>query len=239
LAAALFHNDYEGLQVPTTITGSAGNLQRVFINADESYSQGLELEAQWRATDRLEFIGVYSYMDTEIEDGPVVQDLVRGGFSPLTGNELPRAPDHRLTLNGSYTWPVAGGDLSLSGTYSYTGSQYFDVFSNPFYEEDGFSRVDLRGIYEGAGGRWRLIGSVRNATDEQAINNIFALPALSLSNPTPGQPNAGNLASLPADVTAIPAGTTLAGLSPDQGGARALKNFNEPRIFTLELQLRF
>jgi iron complex outermembrane receptor protein len=236
LSTAAFYNDYRDLQLPITITNANNIIQRVFINAPKSYSRGLELETNWRPVDALQVIGVYSFLDTEIEEGPLAQDVVRGGFQPTAGNDLVRSPDHKLTLSGIYTLPLFEGELSLIGTYSYTGKQYYEIFSLPFYEQEGFSRVDARVFWDSPDRNWSVIAGVRNATDEEIINGIVANAPLTLGF-VPGQPNANNLAALPTGVTAVVG--NLAGNAPDQGGARRGVVYNEPRVFTLELQVRF
>jgi iron complex outermembrane recepter protein len=236
LSAAAFYNDYKDLQLPITIVNANNIIQRVFVNAPKSYSRGIELETRWRPIDQLQLLGVYSFLDTEIEEGPSAQDVVRGGFQPTAGNDLVRSPDHKLTLNGIYTLPLFGGELSVIGTYSYTGEQYYEIFSLPFYKQEGFDRLDGRLYYESPNRRWALIAGVRNATDEAIINGIVAAAPLTLGFQA-GQPNANNLAALPAGVTAV-AGN-LAGNAPDQGGARRGVVYNEPRVYTLEFQVRF
>ena len=236
VSAAAFHNDYEDLQLPITVTNANNIIQRVFVNAPKSYSRGLELETTWKPLEALQLLGVYSYLDTKIEEGPLAQDVVRGGFQPTSGNELVRSPAHKATVNGVYTLPLFEGELSLIGTYSYTAKQYYEIFSIPFYEQEGFSRVDARVYYDSPDRRWSLIAGVRNATDEQIINGIVANAPLTLGF-VPGQPNANNLAALPTGVTAVVG--NLAGNSPDQGGARRAVVYNEPRIYTLEFQVRF
>jgi iron complex outermembrane receptor protein len=236
LSAAAFHNDYKDLQLPITVLNASNIIQRVFVNAPKSYSRGLELEAIWRPTDQLQFLGVYSYLDTQVEEGPLAQDVVRGGFRPTAGNDLVRSPDHKATVNGIYTLPLFGGELSVIGTYAYTGPQYYEIFSLPFYRQKGFSRLDGRLYFESPNRDWALVAGVRNATDEAIINGIVANAPLTVGFQS-GQPNANNLAALPAGVTAV-AGN-LAGNSPDQGGARRAVVYNEPRLYTLEFQYRF
>ncbi|MBI1339355.1 TonB-dependent receptor plug domain-containing protein [bacterium] len=236
LSTAAFYNDYRDLQLPITITNANNIIQRVFINAPKSYSRGLEVETTWRPIDQLTVLGVYSYLDTEVKEGPLAQDVVRGGFQPTSGNDLARAPDHKFTLNGIYTFPFFEGELGLVGTYSYTGSQYYEIFSIPFYEQEGFSRVDARVFFDSPDRRWTINAGVRNATDEEIINGLVANAPLTIGF-VAGQPNANNIAALPTGVTAI-AGN-LAGNPADQGGARRAVTYNEPRVFTLELQVRF
>jgi iron complex outermembrane receptor protein len=66
LDAALFVNDYQRLiSVPTTIFGE-------FNAAGSGETRGLELVANWQATDRWRLEGAASWIDTEI-DGPVLQ----------------------------------------------------------------------------------------------------------------------------------------------------------------------
>jgi iron complex outermembrane receptor protein len=66
--AAVFYYDYDGLQVPITIT-NGGLTQSQFVNVPKSVSTGVELEAYWTPVRDLSVTASYSFDYTEIATG--------------------------------------------------------------------------------------------------------------------------------------------------------------------------
>jgi Fe(3+) dicitrate transport protein len=90
--------------------------QLQFNKADQTYQvlgkprhEGIELEADWQATDRLALGLGYTYLDTEQRSGA------------FEGNELPNAPHHHLSAEARYSLQQWSANL------------------NAHYVSDGFS----------------------------------------------------------------------------------------------------
>jgi iron complex outermembrane receptor protein len=172
-----FYYDYSDMQqlrsyqtpAPAQIT-----LEQV-VNLDtEMY--GLEVSATWLATDNLRAIFSYSYNDTEITSDAYFQDDTFGERDAgnqvipenLKGNELTLTPKNKAALSLHYLWPTSMGDFTLGGTGSFMDERYFELFNE--VSEDSYTRLDLQASWTSPEGQYKILGSVTNATDEEAYN---------------------------------------------------------------------
>lgn len=171
LAAYLY--DYTDFQVPISVFAEI--YHTIFINADEAESYGFEAEALWQATDNLSFIAVYSNQNTEITKMDPQEDaLAIGGprDKPVVGNELVMSPNHTFTVNAMYEWDLDSGHYSVSATHAYIDDQFMDLFNNANTTIKSSNRTDVRASWENPEGDIRLIGYVKNATDEDIIGDL-------------------------------------------------------------------
>ncbi len=109
---------YIDWQDPQVLSATVIGLQPITKNADSAKSQGVELSANWRATERLSARMSYSYANAELtNDAPnLITTINPPGFQTTvtlvdgqSGDRLPGAPEHQGTLFLSYLWPVAQG----------------------------------------------------------------------------------------------------------------------------------
>jgi outer membrane receptor protein involved in Fe transport len=185
--AAVFHSEYKDLQVTTNFQSTAGSFISIVRNAATFRSQGVELEAQWAATDALRFSGNVAYNDATYVDYQNVsltplQSFCRtrlttnsgcadrfpngiGQFQDLSGTAPPFAPKWSGGLTGAYTVALPR-DLRFTGELSsYVSSDYYQ---NVFDEFTGaYVRLDTRLSLETADGRWALDVIGKNLTDKQ------------------------------------------------------------------------
>ncbi|MBQ74718.1 MAG: hypothetical protein CMQ20_06800 [Gammaproteobacteria bacterium] len=89
--------------------------------------------------------------------------------SDLSGNELIKAPPHKYTINGHYTWDLGGSELGFVASYIYTDEQWSSVFNRANTEVPSFERVDFRLNYYSKARDLRVSAYVRNAFDEDII----------------------------------------------------------------------
>ena len=160
IAAAVFHYDYKNQQLQDVV-GPVAFLR----NAGGSTLKGAELEAVLRLTASARFTANVGYVDSRYDS------LVLSG-TDLSGNELPFTPE--LTVNGrlDITIPnVAGGDLVLSPSVTYTSSQFFTPYNelagNGPVRQDSYTLVD--GSVEWRSGPWAVRIWGKNLTDEEAF----------------------------------------------------------------------
>jgi iron complex outermembrane receptor protein len=184
---ALFFSDYKGFQTPLTV--ALGNITGSrFLNLDAEV-WGAEVEAQWSPIDNLQLLLNYAYLNTEVTEGccfvdtpdPRAQAPGARPFGPplangnqpqtLVGNSLPLAPEHKVTVGATYTWNFGAGDLTASGTYTWTDDQQSTIFANPGYTSPAFEIADIRLLWRDADDRYTLIGYVKNAFDEVGYQN--------------------------------------------------------------------
>jgi iron complex outermembrane receptor protein len=145
------------------------------VNLDtEMY--GLEASVTYLLTDNLRAIGIYSYNDSEVTSDAFFEDFVFGERDQnneiipenVSGNELTLTAKHKAALSLHYFYPTELGEFSIGGTYSYMGDRYFDLGN--YEEEDSYSLLDLQASWTSTSTRYKLLLSVTNATDEEALN---------------------------------------------------------------------
>jgi len=87
-----------------------------FVNIAKSRSDGVELDVVWQPIQPLRLTLDYAYNDTKIKKSILlidVNDNVNTGPVSIVGNALPQAPKHKLALNGSYSFFMEDGTLTL------------------------------------------------------------------------------------------------------------------------------
>ena len=91
----------------------------------------------------------------------------------VTGNRLPKQPQHKAALTLQYTTPFTNGSsVSVLTTWTYTGSQFPDEANLPYVRLDAFRRWDLRTTWESPDRSWSVTGYVQNVLDDVAIQDI-------------------------------------------------------------------
>ncbi|MEH6607842.1 MAG: TonB-dependent receptor [Halioglobus sp.] len=97
-------------------------------NAAETTNQGLEIEAVYLPTDNLTFRATYGYLDAEFDE----YDF--NGRDISDDAPIIYAPENTASLTGEYEANILGGNLILTGTYSFTD----EVFGNAGWESYSF-----------------------------------------------------------------------------------------------------
>ena len=99
----------------------------ITVNGGGAESKGVELSANWRATDRLQLRGNFSYVDSQLT--ALTPDLIRtitppgfgSGFEDgQEGDRLPGSPQTQFSIFGEYNHPLNNGDdLVFNASFSY------------------------------------------------------------------------------------------------------------------------
>ncbi|MCJ1900588.1 TonB-dependent receptor [Paracoccus versutus] len=154
LTGNLFYMDYSDAQHNIAhLVNGVTYLQTV--NAQDARAYGLELAADWRATDALTLRGSMGLLHTKFE---------RFDQMPAyEGNEFARAPGKMLTLGASWD---ATDRLNLGGQLRYIDGYYSNTANTPAYAVDGFTLVDVNASYR-VNDRVELYGYVNNLLDER------------------------------------------------------------------------
>ena len=111
LNASAFYIDWtnqainENVEIQTSCNGqNAPEPNRIVLNAGESRVYGLEMDAQFAATDNLFLTLAYGLQDTKLEDfNSITYAGLTGGDGDVSGNEAPRVPKHNVTAGATYT----------------------------------------------------------------------------------------------------------------------------------------
>jgi len=118
LNAALFHTDYEDLQVLQFLD----NGDIVVSNAATATLEGLELEVNWLVSESVEIFGTYAYLDATYDE------FVEANGTDNAGNPLRNAPENSYNIGINYTHPLNNGG-TIRANYEHRGQD--TAFQNP------------------------------------------------------------------------------------------------------------
>jgi len=186
LNGAIFFIDYQNLQVETF-----KGLAFAIDNVSDAESKGFELEAQWLASENLEFSLGYSYLDAELKNGTLADPDLPGGEVDISGMAMFNAPENTLALAAMYSHPTSWGSVDVRLGYSYIDEQlladYLLVGSDFFFLESHGS-FDLRIAANGNDRKWSVALIGENLGDKRWFSTLRDPAGI-----TQGVPNIGDL----------------------------------------------
>jgi iron complex outermembrane receptor protein len=193
--AAVYYVQVDDMQFFEFFVGGFG-LLRVVENIDKVDIWGGELSLNYAATDWLTLYAGANFNNSEIKENNVRPDS--------EGNKSPYTPDNTWSTGAQVMYPVSGdydfvGSVDISGV----GETWFHVIQDDDRptiftlniptlgpgnsapsKRDAYSLVNLRaGI---SGDRWSLVGFVRNAFDEEFIEEAIPAPEFGGAFISPG-----------------------------------------------------
>jgi len=147
-------------------------------------TRGMEAEARFRATSRLDFSAGAAWVDAFIKDLPGAQCYVRqtssegcvnGVQENLRGTPMPHAPKFRVIGAVQYFMPLDAMpfDLEWSGTWRWQSKVRFDYRGNPNLQQDGYGVLNLSVMLNDRNNRYSLSMFVHNALNKHFYNNII------------------------------------------------------------------
>lgn len=97
------------------------------VNSGSSTLQGFEAELNLRPFEGMRLSAAYGYLKTKIKELTAPSFAPGSPYDtatlPNVGDPIPNAQPHKLTLSANYTLPLpeSVGDITLGGTFIYTG----------------------------------------------------------------------------------------------------------------------
>ncbi len=124
------------------------------VQQGEVRSQGLELEARFRALGNLDVITSYTYTDAKVQE---------------TRQPVFRQPKNQAQIWGDYRFPSeALAGVGLGGGVRYVGSSYaYADAGGSQINTDAYTLLDLQAHYDT--GEWRFLATVNNVTDREYV----------------------------------------------------------------------
>ncbi|WP_254062998.1 TonB-dependent siderophore receptor [Caulobacter sp. S45] len=140
--------DCTGIGDPAICAGhdAAGG---VYQNVDKSSAEGVELQADWKASEALDFSANYTFDDAED----------RSPDSPTRGDQLARRPKNTGNFSATYLWPVK---LKTTAAVRYAGQSFDDDADTVPLKS--YTLLDLRASYP-LRDNLELYARVENLTD--------------------------------------------------------------------------
>ena len=165
LNAAVFHTDYDDLQ----ITVQRG-LSPFFENAAQSEIRGVELDFQWLVSNRFALSGAAGYIDAEykeLEAGAAIQeDFV-----------FNNTPETSFTLSADYDIPMGNGGIwNARLDYSFRDEQANDAENTPELFSDEVHLLNAAIRYDSPSDSWGIILGATNLTNERYLVSGFRQP---------------------------------------------------------------
>ena len=164
LDMAVYYYDYEGLQVPLSIS-NGGVTQSLFVNVPKSVSEGFEAEAYWTPVNDLLITLSYSYDHTSIQTG--CSGTVTGGtlFAAANSLCLEDTNDPGAVEPGANPFPGQTGAVRLQ---SVKGDPLPDAPENKF-------AVDIAYTWHFTPGSFTLSGdyAYRSTQDGTLFNRFY------------------------------------------------------------------
>lgn len=179
---ALYYNDYKDLQVQVT---EAGTNTQITINAASAVTSGLEVEAQFQATENFYLSGGFAtFFKAEYEsfNNCGVYLATGAGNAQITGDcsgsRMPATPDYTFHIAGDYIIPLrSGAEIALNGLFSYSDEFAFDATSptsTPAPRQPALETLNLSATWRSPGDRFSVSAWGRNILDpDDVLRGMF------------------------------------------------------------------
>jgi iron complex outermembrane receptor protein len=163
LNGTVFFYDFEDYQVFSLAGGAP-----LVSNSDAS-SVGGELEFFWNPSDNLDIILGAAFVDSEVDEVIGATSVVGPGgvvTNPITDAEFPNAPGMSFNYLFRYNFPVGNGNLAAQIDGVWNDDQFLEVTNGPGTVQKSYNVSNARVTWTSGEDRFRLIGWVKNFTDE-------------------------------------------------------------------------
>jgi iron complex outermembrane receptor protein len=182
--AAIYYVEYEDAQraLNATVTNAQGAefQQTLFFNAADATDYGVELEAQWLATDSLTFSANFTWQEaeydffqanTDFDDSTTCPTCLPGNDVDLSGLPITRTPEVKGGLFANYDWTLGNGSVvTFVAGVSYEDEQtYYYSDAGRAYDAtlNAKTLVDASVMYTAPDNKWYVKAYGKNLTDER------------------------------------------------------------------------
>ncbi len=168
LNASIFYYDYENMQiiVEQCFVPSCEVVEDQFVNLTAATNFGVELESTWVVTEQFRLLASYTYLQAEINK-QVLLIFNSDTEEPedVEGNDIPWVSPRKYSATALYEVPFFDGMLTLAGNYVWAEETKDNIFGGDITSD--YQKVDFWATWTRADDRYRVIGFVRNVSDEE------------------------------------------------------------------------
>lgn len=176
---ALFHYDYENMQLDTPPTGAPAGTFPIVINAAKATIDGADFDVLFEPSHNVDLSLGATALFTARFDQFVSLDPNNPTSNPdHAGQRLPQAPDLSLRLGAGYAWPVSEGRVTLKGQYRYQSLTYYNIYQDETVRQGGYGVVDAGLTFEPPKGDWSVELYGQNLTDKLYAQNVIRMDPL-------------------------------------------------------------
>lgn len=163
IEGAAFYQIYSDFQ-----SSVIDDLQEIVVTVDEAVQQGIEVSANWAPTDNWFTFFNAAWIDSELENGDVDDDLV-----DFDGNRFRLQPETTLSAGVRYSFPVFNGFLDTGAYWDYRSSVFFEESNAPVVgipiKQGSYSVWSLRAGFSDSDEGYRVQFYVNNLLDEEFV----------------------------------------------------------------------
>jgi len=178
LNASAFYYVYDNKQAISLVTDVPGSdIPQYLIDTSDEQAWGIDVDAQWKATDHFTLYGNIAFIDATYKD-----KLTQGTDPVDLSGEPTGEPYFSAALGARYGWVLGGaGKLDLSGRYAYRGESRCNADSELqgscarqtiFEVGEATQRLDMRLAWSSTNDRFGLAAFVTNVLDDQYVTGI-------------------------------------------------------------------
>lgn len=169
-----YRYDYKDVQVQKVVFAATG-----IINGASARIWGIEAEMSALLAPGLKLSASGAYSHARYRDFPVAPISSPGGgvpifAGPVSGNDIPKAPDFQGVLSADYSFAVGNGQIALNAFYSYNSGFYMEP--DNMYHQSSFDRVNLSATWSSSDERYSIKGWVKNLTNAEVLGYAVSLP---------------------------------------------------------------
>src|SRR5690606_15179212 len=172
LNAAAFYYDYRDKQARSKIVDPVFGPLQALVNIPRSHAYGAELELQWAPIAGLAINLGSAYLYTQIDEFTGFAAI--GDARDFSGQPFSFAPEWQHNLDVDYEWPV-GDSLKafVGGGLTHRSDSTSDFGSDPLFDIDAYTLVDVRVGVASADDKWRVWAWSQNLTDEYYWHSVI------------------------------------------------------------------
>lgn len=181
--ADVFRMQYKGLQE----TAYTQTLASIVLNAAESTSQGVEVNANWRAADHVVFHADLAYLDSTYQNfrnAPCTSRSILAATcgTPATGAQnmsgKPRAysPDWSGSVGASLQYTLGGNQLRIDPSVYFSSEFFLNAAADPLLRQGGYAKYDLRVGYGPEDSHWEVAMVGKNLSDKETLGVMLEVP---------------------------------------------------------------
>ena len=161
----VYYNKNKDKQASANQPAMDGNPPVPYVeNIGDADSWGIELTNTLLVTDNLRLNWSYSYIDAEYDN--FIRTRSDGASTvDLSGQEMPRSPEHSALVSIQYNLPTSNGEFYFRSDVIYRDEMYADDLGWTILPELTTVNVQVGWIAES----WEIIGYVNNVTDEDEL----------------------------------------------------------------------
>jgi iron complex outermembrane recepter protein len=183
LNADVFRMDYKGLQE----TAYTQTLASIVLNAAESTSQGVEVNANWRMTDNILFRTDLAYLDSKYKNfrnAPCTSRSIlqatcgtaTTGAQNMSGKTRAYSPDWSGSVGVTFQYMLGANQLRIDPSIYFTGGYFMNAAADPLLRQGGHAKYDLRVGYGPEDNAWEVAMVGKNLSDKETLGVMLEMP---------------------------------------------------------------